>query len=92
MTKTTATISQHSERAGDWLYIYGSRTIPIRSIIPEWASLPGYDQPKLVYMAYQLCLVQIMIEKVERSDKQVSTWSLRQRLTVLRAAAWWITD
>jgi len=37
----TATIRQNSERAADWIEVFGGRTVPLVSFVPEWASAPG---------------------------------------------------
>ena len=46
----TATISEKSERAAQWRQVFGADTIPLQGVMPQWATLPGFETDQLVYM------------------------------------------
>lgn len=46
--KTTVTVS-NPERKAQWESIFGSATVPVISIIPEMANLPGFYEPQRVF-------------------------------------------
>lgn len=62
MRGLTATIADTSPRSGDWLRVFGDRTVPIVSPVPTRATLPGLG-PSLVY---QLELSQIDADARDR--------------------------
>lgn len=48
----TVTIHDTSERADMFMEVFGKLTVPVYSFIPEFANLPGFDTPQLVYKLY----------------------------------------
>lgn len=56
--RTTATIS-NPERLAFWREVFGGNTVPIKSILPRWTSLPGYP----VVLIYLLDLKAITLEQ-----------------------------
>ena len=44
----TVTIN-HPQRRLEWLDVFGTAQLHIKSIFPELITLPGYDEPQLVY-------------------------------------------
>jgi len=49
MTTTTVTILD-PERAAAFRRVYGTATVPVTSMFPHLAELPGLDGPRLVYL------------------------------------------
>jgi len=47
--KTMAKV-HNPERKAFWESIFNGDTVPVISFVPEWANLPGYDEPQPVYM------------------------------------------
>lgn len=47
--QTTATVVD-PERKIFWESIFGGDQVPVVSIVPRWATLPGFDEPQEVYV------------------------------------------
>lgn len=45
---TSVTVTE-SERKKEWIKLLGTNTLPVVSIIPSAANLPGFEKPKAVY-------------------------------------------
>ena len=41
---------QDPDRAEKFRSVFGTTSVPIKSMIPEYANLPGFDEPQLVYL------------------------------------------
>lgn len=48
---TTIARITNPQRLRDWMAVFGTDTIPLRSPVPYMAGLPGLDDPQLVYDA-----------------------------------------
>lgn len=48
---TTIARITHPDRLRDWQAVFGTDTIPLLSFVGHYATLPGHDQPQLVYGA-----------------------------------------
>jgi hypothetical protein len=44
------TVTVHGAREADFERVYGSTTVQVKSPIPHYATLPGFDEPQLVYL------------------------------------------
>lgn len=78
LRKPTATISSSSTRAAEWMRVYGSLTIPIKSPVPVAGSAPGLESVRFYHVnVAELTadqrgrLVTFICEKFRRSPAEV---------------------
>lgn len=47
MNQTFVTV--HGDRAADFEKVFGTATVPVKSVCPQWAVVPEHDEPQCVF-------------------------------------------
>jgi len=43
-------VHEGTERAENFMKVFGRREVNVKSFVPHWANVPGFDEPQRVYM------------------------------------------
>lgn len=51
-------VSATGERAAEWREVFGTESLPVKSMIPEWASAPGIERALFYHLDMEVLTVE----------------------------------